>query len=71
METLKEVLMRRDGNTEEEAEDRIQKAVDELEELLEGDETPSILEAEDVVKDHFGLEPDYLEELLARVSHGA
>lgn len=57
-ETIKEVLMRRDGNSEEEAEERIKEAKEAVEEC------DTLIDAEKVVSDHFGLEPDYLEELI-------
>lgn len=61
METLKEVLMRRDNLTEEEADELIFDAKELLKEYLEkGD----IQAAEDICSDQFGLEPDYLDELI-------
>ena len=61
METIKEVLMRRDGLTEEEADDLIQEAMVELNAHLEADDMEG---AEMVCYEYFGLEPDYLLELL-------
>ena len=59
METIKEILMRRDGMTEEAALDLIRKAKAVFDEsLLENEPNYSICE------EWFGLEPDYLEELL-------
>jgi hypothetical protein len=55
-ETLKQVLMRRDGLSEEEAEELIQEA---REEVLEGGADP-----EEVLACNFGLEPDYIFDLL-------
>ena len=55
METLKEVLMRRDGNTEAEALERMQDAADAID---DGDDP------EEVLAQDFGLEPDYIFELL-------
>lgn len=55
METIKEVLMRRDGMLEEEAKDAIRDA---RARVAEGDDPEEVLEEE------FGLEPDYLWELL-------
>lgn len=58
---IKEVLMKRDGLTEEEAEDRIEDARDKLHDLLaKGREDL----AYEICADHFGLEPDYLDELI-------
>jgi hypothetical protein len=59
-ETIKEVLMRRDGMSEAEADDLILEAKEDLLQRIE-DNDPS---AEDVCQDWFGLEPDYLIELL-------
>jgi len=58
-ETIKEILMRRDGMTEGEAIDLIQQARLDLEEgVSEGE--PDY----DICEKWFGLEPDYLDELL-------
>ncbi len=54
-ETLKGVLMRRDGMLEDEADDYISRAQDEFNERLEAGEMPF-----DFMEDEFGLEPDYL-----------
>jgi len=50
------VLMRRDGMTAEEADEMIQEA---MERVLEDGEDP-----EDILHDEFGLEPDYVFDLL-------
>ncbi len=61
MRTIKQILMDRDGNSEEEAEERIEIAKEELQQMLsEGDE----FSAYDICEIHFGLEPDYLMELI-------
>ena len=58
---LKEVIMRRDGMTSEEADELIQEAKETMQEYLaEGD----FMAAEDICQDYFGLEPDYLFDLL-------
>ena len=59
MENLKEVLMRRDGLTSEEAEKQISEAREELSRRLEDGE-----DAYDICEEEFGLEPDFLEDLL-------
>jgi len=59
METIKEVLMRRDGMSESEAEDFITEAKEEMYYRLEHGE-----DAYDICQEFFGLEPDYLMELL-------
>ena len=61
MESIKEVLMRRDNMSFEDADDLIQQAKDALREYLDNGD---ILEAEDVCEEYFGLEPDYLFELI-------
>lgn len=56
-ETLKEVLMRRDNMTSEEADEAI---ADAHERVIEGEDP------EEVLADAFGLEPDYVFDLLDR-----
>lgn len=60
-ESIKEVLMRRDGMTASEAHDAIKEAKEDLQELIEDG---LFMEAEDICRDHFGLEPDYIMDLL-------
>ena len=61
METIKQVLMRRDGMSRIEAEELISEARNQLQEYLaEGD----IGAAENICEEFFGLEPDFLVELL-------
>lgn len=55
METLKKILMRRDGMSADEAQDLIDEA---RERVLEGEDP------EEILHDDFGLEPDYVWELL-------
>lgn len=58
--TLKEVLMSRDGLSDQEAEGLIAEAKTDLHQRIDqGD--PS---AHDICEEYFGLEPDYLDELL-------
>jgi len=59
MGTIKEVLMKRDRISLEDAEDLIQQAKADLYERLENNELPM-----DICEEWFGLEPDYLEELI-------
>lgn len=54
-ETLKQVLMRRDGMTSREANEAIAEA---RERVLEGEDP------EEVLAEEFGLEPDYIFDLL-------
>ena len=58
METIKQVLMRRDGMSSEEAEELIEEAKADLHERLEAGEMP-----EDICQEWFGLEPDYIFDL--------
>ena len=60
-ETIKQVLMRRDGLTETEADVQIRDASDEMHYRVGiGD----LAGAQTICEDFFGLEPDYLEELI-------
>ncbi|MCP3940262.1 MAG: hypothetical protein GY710_02100 [Desulfobacteraceae bacterium] len=58
---LKQVLMSRNGFTSEEADEEISLAKEELNELLEDGETDA---AYNICEDMWGLEPDYLEDLI-------
>jgi len=59
METIKEVLMRRDGMSTEDADALIQEAREDLNYRLQYREF-----AEDICEEYFSLEPDYLFELI-------
>ena len=59
METIKEVLIRRDKMTNKEAEDLINDARKDLMGRLTDGEMP-----DDICAEWFGLEPDYLFELI-------
>lgn len=59
MKSIKEVLMIRDGMTPAEADAAIKECRDELFERLDNGEMP-----EDILLEHFGLEDDYLLELI-------
>ena len=59
METIKEVLIRRDKMTNKEAEDLINDARKDLTNRLTDGEIP-----DDICAEWFGLEPDYVDELL-------
>jgi hypothetical protein len=63
METIKEIIMRRDGETEVNADERIAAAQEEIEEMFDLEGT-TITDLEDIIMDHFCLEPDFLMELL-------
>ena len=61
METIKQVLMRRDGMSRIEAEELISEARNQLQEYLEDGDLEG---AENICEEFFGLEPDFLVELL-------
>lgn len=59
--SIKEILMKRDNMSKEDAEDLIKSAEEALQEYLdEGD----ICSAEEICAEYFGLEPDYIDELI-------
>ena len=57
--SILEVLMDRDGMSEDEAKELIRQAKDDLSERLEAGEMPF-----DICEEWFGLEEDYIEELM-------
>ena len=59
IESIQEVLMKRDGITKEEADNLVRAAKEDLIERLDEGEMPY-----DICEEWFGLEPDYLEQLL-------
>ena len=59
MRNLKQVLIERDGITAQEADQQIADCKEELNERLAQGDMPF-----DICEEHFGLEPDYLDELL-------
>lgn len=59
MRSIKEVLMERDGLTEDEAENEISACRKDLNERLMNKEMPY-----NICEEWFGLEPDYLDELI-------
>lgn len=59
--SIKEVLMERDGMTSEEADELIEDAKEELRIRLENDDFTG---ANNICEDYFGLEPDYVDELM-------
>ncbi len=59
MKTIKEVLMERDEMTVKEADNEIEMCREDLHERLAEGEMPH-----DICNEWFGLEPDYIEELL-------
>ena len=59
METIKQVLMERDGMSEDEAQELINTCKEDFQERLIEGEIPF-----NICEEYFGLEPDYLMELL-------
>ena len=59
MKGIKQILMERDGMTADEADDLIMDAKADMNERLADGEMP-----EDICEEWFGLEPDYLFELI-------
>jgi len=59
MNTIKEVLMTRDGMNEKEAQDLIDDCIEDMNQRLSDGEMPF-----DICEEYFGLEPDYLMELM-------
>ena len=62
-ESIKEVLIRRDGMDPSDAEDLINEAREELLSFMD-EGNFSYEDAAQVVEDYFGLEPDYLDDLI-------
>lgn len=62
-ESIKEILIRRDGMDPDDADDLINAAREELLYVMD-DEGFSYEEAVQVMADWFGLEPDYLDDLI-------
>ena len=61
---IQQILVRRDNISASEAAERINTAVEELGLLIAAGELEL---AETICEDHFGLEPDYLPELINRL----
>ena len=59
VESIKSVLMTRDGMSEEEAKQLIDEAREEMFDRLGDGKFPN-----DICEEYFGLEPDYLDELI-------
>ncbi len=60
LESIKQILMRRDNMTEDEAEELISSAKEELTELISRNQLD---QAFDICEIYFGLEEDYLDQL--------
>ena len=61
VQRIEEVLMQRDGVSHDEAKALVREAAEALMDYIEDGDFES---AEEVCSDFFGLEPDYLEQLL-------
>jgi len=63
---IKEVIMQRDGISEETADEMIDEAQSQINEILENEESPFMMleRVEGVVMALFGLEPDYVDEFI-------
>lgn len=61
LKTIKEVLIERDNMTSEEADNLIEEAKEVLQNYLLADDQES---AENICQEYFGLEPDYIMELV-------
>jgi len=59
MDTIKQVLMKRDGMSETEADELIAECKEDMNQRLTEGEMP-----DDICEEYFGLEPDYLMELI-------
>lgn len=57
--SIKEIIMERDGLTEQEADELIEDAKNDMNERLSHGEMPF-----NICEEWFGLEPDYLDELI-------
>lgn len=62
VQPIKDVLISRDGMSEEDALEAVRLAKEHLLQLMS--QADSFFEIEDFCQEEFGLEPDYLEELL-------
>ena len=62
MNAIVKILMERDDMSQEDAEDLLNEAREEANNLLEQD--AGILEIEDILYSYFGLEPDYIFDLI-------
>ena len=59
MQSIREILMERDGVTENEADELIEEARQDFHYRLMNGEMP-----DDICSEYFGLEPDYIDELI-------
>ena len=65
MESIKQILMRRDGMSAEDADELIQQAKDKVAERIESEDFGPFLDIDsEICSDYFGLEPEYFMELM-------
>ena len=64
MESIKEILVRRDGMTPQEAEEYIQSVAEEFRVAVEENDFDM---AQDILQDSFSLEPDFIPDMLRYV----
>lgn len=62
MNAIVEILMQRDGMSQEDAQDLFKEAQDEAHILI--DDEGSLEDLENILKDYFSLEPDYIFDLI-------
>ena len=62
VESIKDTLMKRDGLSEEEAQEQVDMVTQDVSESIMT--AGSLEDIEDIVMNDLGLEPDYLEEIL-------
>jgi TPP-dependent pyruvate/acetoin dehydrogenase alpha subunit len=62
VDNIKDTLVRRDGISEEEAQEQVDMVTADVSEAIET--AGSLEEIEDIIMNDLGLEPDYLEEIL-------
>ena len=62
-ERVKKILMERDGLSECDADDVISNFKEDFDALISSEDA-SLSEAEDLLSDYFGLEPDYIMDFL-------
>ena len=60
-ETIKQILMHRDGMSADEADDLIEAAIEGMNDYLDDN---NFMAAMDICEEYFGLEPDYLDEIM-------
>ena len=62
MNRVVEILMKRDGDTQEIAEARVRETKDELLSLTNLED---MMDYDDIIYEYLGLEPDYLDDILS------